>query len=225
MQPTGDEEPLTIYTIGHSNHPLEKLLALLAGHGIRSLVDVRSQPYSRYATQFNRPELEYAAERAHIRYVFMGDELGGRPVGDEFYDADEHVLYSRVARAPYFLKGIERLLDEGAVYRTAMLCSEENPVDCHRRLLIGRVLAGQGVVVRHIRGDGREQSEAELEAQGAADAPVAQQASLWGEPEPATDADAEAAWRSVRPIPRRRAGTQQGGQARADEWYGEDNDD
>jgi uncharacterized protein (DUF488 family) len=216
MQPS-DDQPLSIFTIGHSNHALEHLLRLLADHGIQSLVDVRSQPYSRYATHFNRADLEYAVKRQHIRYVFMGEELGGRPVGDEFYDAEEHVLYSRVAQASFFRTGIERLIDEGALYRTAILCSEENPTDCHRRLLIGRVLAGQEVVVRHIRGDGREQTEADLQPMAAA--PPAQQVSLWGEPESAPP-DQEATWRSVRPIPRRRA--QPGAPTQGDEWGSED---
>lgn len=218
MQPT-DDQPSTLFTIGHSNQTLEKFLALLAGHGIQSLVDVRSQPYSRYATHFNRPDLEYAVKRQHVRYTFLGDELGGRPVGDEFYDAEEHVLYSRVAQAPFFLRGIERLLEEGALYRTAILCSEENPTDCHRRLLIGRVLAERGVAVRHVRGDGQVQTEADLQPAEVAP-PAALQASLWGEPEPVSPPDAAAAWRSVRPIPRRRA--QPGPQGRGDDWGTED---
>jgi uncharacterized protein (DUF488 family) len=112
VQPSADEEaPLVIYTIGHSNQPMARLLALLAQHGIQILADVRSQPYSRYVPHFNRPELEDAVERQGVQYLFLGEELGGRPVGDEFYDAQGYVLYGKVAEAPFFRKGLERLKD------------------------------------------------------------------------------------------------------------------
>ena len=92
----------------------------------------------------------------------MGRELGGRPAGAEFYDQEGHVLYSRVAESSLFLEGLERLQEGLREFRLALLCSEENPAACHRRLLVGRVLAERGVAIDHIRGDGRLQSEAEL---------------------------------------------------------------
>lgn len=195
-------EPLpTVYTIGHSNHPLDMFLSLLERHGIRTLVDVRSQPYSRYVTHFNREELESAVERRQIKYVFGGDELGGRPIGDEFYDAQSHVRYARVAASLWFRAGIEALLDEAVLAKTAILCSEEDPTGCHRHLLIARVLAEQGVPVRHIRADGREQPEADLA--GRPERPAAEQLSLFGEPVPAhSEVDA---WRSIRPVSPRKA--------------------
>jgi uncharacterized protein (DUF488 family) len=195
------ETPPTVYTIGHSNHPLAAFLSLLERHGIRMLVDVRSQPYSRYVTHFNREELEGAVERRQIKYVYGGDELGGRPVGAEFYDAASHVRYGRVATSVWFRAGIVALLDEAALARTAILCSEEDPTGCHRHLLIARVLAEQGVPVLHIRADDREQPEAELA--GPPQRPAAEQLSLFGEAEPAqSEVDP---WRSLRPVSPRKA--------------------
>jgi hypothetical protein len=153
--PEQDQHPLTLYTIGHSNHPFERFAELLAQYEIALLVDVRSQPYSRYATHFNRPELEYLIERRGIPYLYMGGELGGRPDGDIYYDRESHVLYDKVAEASFFLKGIERLIDECSIRRVAIMCSEEDPENCHRRLLIGRVLVDRNVELLHIRGDGR----------------------------------------------------------------------
>lgn len=190
-----EQERVTVYSVGHSNHTLEAFLALLRRHAIASLVDVRSAPYSRYVTHFNRPELEDAMERSRIRYTFLGEELGGRPVGDEFYDAEEHALYGRMARAEFFLRGLDKLVDEAALYRTAMMCSEEDPTNCHRHLLIARVLEGQGVRALHIRGDDREQTEDDLK-------PAVTAPSLW-EPTPSPEEE-EAAWRSIRPVSRRR---------------------
>jgi hypothetical protein len=72
------------------------------------------------------------------------------------------VLYGRRAAAPDFVDGIDRLAELAARSRVAMLCSEENPESCHRRLLVSRALAPRGVSVEHIRGDGRVQRDDEL---------------------------------------------------------------
>ncbi len=190
----GAGETITLYTIGHSNRSLTEFLELLERHGIESLVDVRSAPYSRYVTHFNRADLEYSVESHKIRYTYLGAELGGRPPGDEFYDEHDHVLYYRVAQAPFFRGGIEKLIEEGAVYRTAFMCSEEDPTNCHRRLLIARVLIDEGVRVLHIRGDDSEQVEQGMTVT----AP-----SLWAAIDP--DASEESEWKSIRPVSRRRA--------------------
>src|SRR5205085_6180126 len=131
------------------------------------VADTRSQPYSKYSPQYDVTELKRALVENGFRYIYLGRELGGRPDGKEFYDADGHVLYARVAESPAFLEGIARLESGMRDFRVALLCSEENPAGCHRRLLIGRVLEKRGVVVDHILGDGRLQSEEELAAQEA----------------------------------------------------------
>ncbi|HEX9056240.1 MAG TPA: DUF488 domain-containing protein [Ktedonobacterales bacterium] len=205
---SGPEGPLTIYSIGHSNQSLRSFIALLQRHGIQSLLDVRSAPYSRYVPHFNRPELEDAVERQGIRYIYLGDELGGRPLGDEFYDAQDHVLYAHVANAPFFLRGLERLVDEGSEYRAAIMCSEEDPTNCHRHLLIARVLESQEVQVLHIRGDDREQTEEDLKP-----APT-----LW-DAEPSS-AEEESEWKSIRPVSRRRLPSSSS--SRSDEWGSDD---
>ncbi|HET6387245.1 MAG TPA: DUF488 domain-containing protein [Armatimonadota bacterium] len=153
------DEPVVVYTIGHSNHPLEKLLALLSQHEIGVLLDTRSSPYCRYATHFSQPSIRDAVEGAGIRYIYMGKELGGRPEGDEFYDEEGHVDYARVAESAPFKGGIDRVLRGVRKHRVALLCSEEDPLACHRRLLVTRVLSERGVEPRHIRGDGQVQSE------------------------------------------------------------------
>ena len=119
-------EPVAcLYTIGHSNHAPEVFLGLLSAHGIEALVDVRSQPYSRYAAQFDKPGLNALLAGAGITYLFMGKELGGRPDGTEFYDpADGRVLYDRVAASPLFLRGLARLETGIQKYRVAMMCDQ-----------------------------------------------------------------------------------------------------
>jgi uncharacterized protein (DUF488 family) len=154
-----------VLTIGHSNHTMEHFLGLLKSHGVEVVVDTRSQPYSKYATQFDHEALKLALQDAGIRYLYLGRELGGRPKGDELYDEEGHVLYDRVAASYLFQEGLMRLERGIREYKVALLCAEENPAACHRRLLVGRVLLDHGIQVEHIRGDGRIQTEDEVAAE------------------------------------------------------------
>jgi|SRR5579875_1152181 len=156
-----------IWTVGHSTHPLPVLAGLLRRHRIEVLADVRSQPFSRRNPQFNRDSFASYLEGAGIRHVWLGAGLGGRPPEAEFYDGQGHVLYDAVASTERFLSGLERLMDGAERYRVAVMCAEENPARCHRRLLVARALVERGVTVRHIRGDGSVIGEEDLALPGA----------------------------------------------------------
>ena len=159
---------LAVWTIGHSTHPVDALLELLRGRGIEALADVRSAPYSRHNPQFKKETLQSSVEQAGLRYVWLGAELGGRPPEPEFYDAKGHARYDRVAATERFQTGLEGLLTGAAAYRVAIMCSEEDPARCHRRLLVTRALVTRDVEVRHIRGNGTVVTEAELSSDDAA---------------------------------------------------------
>lgn len=151
-----------LYTIGHSNHDLDAFLRLLRDNAIEVLVDVRSNPVSRYARHFNRTDIQEATARAGVKYAFLGRELGGKPASAEFYDATGRILYPKLAQSPLFREGIEWLHAEVLSHRVAIMCGEEDPLGCHRRKLIAPSLAARGVAVLHLRGDGRVQTEEEL---------------------------------------------------------------
>ena len=153
-----------IFTIGHSNHSWETFLGLLQENNITIVVDVRSSPYSRYTPHFNRDPFHEALRTAGIEYLFLGQQLGGHPEGADFYDADGRVRYDRLADSAAFQAGIGCLRTVIKSGRPALLCGEEDPAQCHRRLLIARVLGQAGIEVWHLRGDGRLQSEGELAA-------------------------------------------------------------
>jgi uncharacterized protein (DUF488 family) len=156
-----------IFTIGHSNHTPEKLANLLLANGVEVILDVRSAPYSKFSPQFNRERLAKALHP--LRYAFMGDTLGGRPEGDEFYDEAGHVLYGPLSRSASFLRGLEQVERNAQKYRIALLCSEADPGSCHRFLLISRSLRSRGFdpgAIRHILGDGSTRGEAEIGFQG-----------------------------------------------------------
>jgi len=151
-----------VLTIGHSTHPQERFIALLRGAGVTAVADVRTAPYSRYSPQFNRDHLRAELDRAGIAYVFLGRELGGRPAARDFY-CDGVADYERMAQAPAFKAGLERVIEGARTYRVALMCAERDPLTCHRCLLVGRALAQRGVRVGHILDSGKVVSHGEIE--------------------------------------------------------------
>ena len=149
----------SFFTIGHSNHDFPVWLALLRQHGVEVVVDARSSPYSKYVPQFDKELMQRSLEEAGIRYLFLGAELGGRPANTAYYDAKGRVLYSRLCDDALFQAAIARLETGMERFRVALVCGEEDPAHCHRRLLIGRVLTERGHTMIHIRGDGRLESD------------------------------------------------------------------
>ena len=140
-----------LYTIGHGNRKIEDFLALIKGFNIKYLVDVRSQPYSKFNPQFNQNELKYFLEVNEVKYVFMGDCIGGRPKDISCYDNDGKVDYDIVRTKEFFLIGINRL--KTAFYKDVnivIMCSESNPCECHRSKLIGRFLKTENIHLKHI---------------------------------------------------------------------------
>jgi uncharacterized protein (DUF488 family) len=151
-----------LFTVGHSNHECEKFLDLLARHSISAVADVRSQPYSQYTPQFNRETLEAALANRHVKYVFLGRELGARREERNCYVAGQ-ARYDRIRVLPAFLDGLDRIRRGMKTQRIALLCSEKDPLTCHRTILICRQLRGE-MDIAHILEDGTLESHAAAES-------------------------------------------------------------
>ena len=161
---TGATDGATILTIGHSNLSSEEFVAVLRRHGVATVVDVRSVPFSQYTPQFNRGVLERALAGAGIGYAFAGDYLGGRPTDPTCYkdgevpegEANYLVLvdYDEVATRPWYRRGLARLIEIAVERPTAIMCSEEDPLRCHRHHLIAQTLLERGIAVAHVRKGG-----------------------------------------------------------------------
>jgi uncharacterized protein (DUF488 family) len=141
---------MALFSIGHSNASLAAFIELLRCHAVTVLVDTRSQPYSRYNPQFSREALKQALNAADIIYVFLGNELGGRPADPLYYYQNGKVDYELLATAKFYQAGIERLLALAAEEPVAFMCSEADYKKCHRYWLITRTLVERGVAVKHI---------------------------------------------------------------------------
>ena len=152
----------TIFTIGHSDHPLERFLDLLVQHRISALADVRSVPFSQRQPQYAKLALAEALACRGIAYVLVGEQLGGRP-SSRMRSEMNGSGYAAMAATEAFGEGIKRVLDGSLRHRIALMCAERDPVECHRALLVGRALHAGGAGLEHILGDGRTASHAQLE--------------------------------------------------------------
>ena len=154
-------ERTDIYTIGHSNASAEQVVALLRAQQIDALVDVRSVPASSHAPQFGRRTFARTLAEAGIRYLFMGEWLGGRPRDPACYkdgipprgkaDYLAIVDYTKVAAQSWYQRAIRDLIHIARQQRTAIMCSEEDPRRCHRLHLVAQTLTASGIAVYHIR--------------------------------------------------------------------------
>ena len=146
-------EQRTVYTIGHSNHPIEHFVELLRQHAIEAVGDVRSSPFSRHNPQFTKAALQASLRSAGIKYVFLGRELGARPGDPACYERGA-VSYDKLAATDIFREGLSRVERGTADYRLALMCAERDPLDCHRTILVSRHLVARGARVLHILADG-----------------------------------------------------------------------
>jgi len=144
-----------IKTIGHSNHPIERFLALLKAGGVKLLVDVRSMPYSRRFPQFGRERLSKSLAESGIDYLWEGEALGGKP--------GQGGGYNELAARPAFKTALDRVIERGQDTNLCLMCAEKEPLDCHRTVLVSRRLAERGVTVEHLLADGSVRAHGEVE--------------------------------------------------------------
>ena len=151
-----------LYSIGHSSQTQEEFLVLLVSYGINCIVDVRSVPASKYSPQFNQETLKWFLKSHGIQYLHFGDEFGARRT--DCLNESEQVDFEKAVETHLFQKGVERVmngLERG--FRIAFMCSEADPLECHRFSLVSRYFYDQGLDVQHILKDGTLASHATLE--------------------------------------------------------------
>lgn len=141
---------IPIYTIGYGRRTIDDFIELLKRHEIAYLVDVRTAPYSRYKPEYSKNELDFALRKHGIRYIFLGDSLGGRPDAPDCY-TDGKVDYALIKQQLFYQKGLQRLQSAfDQQQRIALMCSEGKPEMCHRSKLIGVSLTQSEIPVLHI---------------------------------------------------------------------------
>jgi uncharacterized protein (DUF488 family) len=147
------------YTLGHSDLESDHFVELLSNSRVKLVADVRSAPHSGRFPQFSQPVLQKMLEEGGISYLFLGEELGGRPDDLDAYRRDGVVDYRARRKSYAFGAGLERLIAEQKQRSVVLLCAEEDPLECHRFLMICPELVRAGVQPLHIRGDGRIETQ------------------------------------------------------------------
>lgn len=152
-----------IFTIGHSNQEMSDLLGILLRHEVRAVCDVRSRPGSFRFPQFNREPLMTQLASAKIIYQFFGDQFGGRPLDSQYYRPDGLVDYTARRKAPDFLEALDRLLGLVRSENVALLCAEEDPLHCHRFMMICPALVQRGLSPLHLRRGAATETQGDAE--------------------------------------------------------------
>lgn len=152
-----------IYTIGHSTHPIEYFIELLKLHNVNCVVDVRSLAASRFNPQYNKKALVTSLSNQGVAYLHFGEEFGARQTDPSLLDEEGRVDFEKIRNSEKFARGIERLakgLMEG--YTIGLMCSESEPLYCHRFSMISVALTDFDV--RHILKNKSMLTQSQLES-------------------------------------------------------------
>jgi len=151
-----------LFTIGYSGTPIDRFVSLLVSHKIEVLCDVRSVPYSRVRPEFSRRELKQSVNQAGIKYHFFGDALGARPKERSVYVGGQAV-HNLIAQTSFFQAGLDRLKKGASDHNLVLLCSEKDPIECHRAILVCRHLPEIKSAISHIHINGRVETQEQFE--------------------------------------------------------------
>jgi uncharacterized protein (DUF488 family) len=162
MTEAGDDHMGWLFTIGYSGIAIDRFLGLLTDRHVDVLCDVRSVPYSRFRPEFARHDLKRHLNGSGIKYAFFGNELGARPKERSVYVRGQAV-HSLIAETDLFKTGLDRLKKGVSHHNLALLCSEREPLECHRAVLVCRYLPEIRDQIAHIHADGRVETHVELE--------------------------------------------------------------
>jgi uncharacterized protein (DUF488 family) len=145
-------ETQSVFSIGHGNKTIDEFISELHSYDIKFLIDIRSKPYSKFSQHFSQQALKAVVEREGIRYVYMGQELGGLPTHDlTCFTNEGKVDYNKLKEKDSFKEGLQRLLKANSMgLKVCIMCSESDPKMCHRSKLIGVELQKKGITLQHI---------------------------------------------------------------------------
>lgn len=153
-----------IYTIGHSNYDSNYFMEMLLKFKVNTVVDVRSVPFSKYVPHFNKDNIKTLLNNYGIHHIYMGEELGIIKDDDCLLSKDGYLDFEKVKKTNLFKNGIARIIDGFSKgYTIAIMCTEKDPMNCHRSILIGRELHNEKYTIAHILTDGSMETHAQFE--------------------------------------------------------------
>ena len=152
---------MKLYTIGHSSHSQEEFLHMIQIYHINCIVDVRSLPASKHSPQFNQKTIESFLKYNQVNYLFFGREFGARRI--DAFNQKGQVDFELAVKSTLFQQGVERIYSLMEKHHIALMCSEANPLECHRFALVARYFHNQEICVQHIMKDASLLTHTQLE--------------------------------------------------------------
>jgi uncharacterized protein (DUF488 family) len=152
-----------LWTLGHSTLAQADFITLIKDAGIDAIADVRSIPFSGRQPHYSSPNLGNLLDSAGIRHVYLGDLVGGRPPNPSLFNSSGRADFQSMAKTERFLRGLDRIIDGLHRMSIGLMCGEEDPLPCHRCLLIAPALVERGIIPFHLRKGGRVETQADLE--------------------------------------------------------------
>lgn len=157
---------MDIYAIGHSNYLFEKFVKMLKKYNIDCVVDIRGTPYSKYNTQYNKEVFETNLKKQGFIYIYMGLEFGVIRKNKVSYINEGYADFEKVVKEDIFLDGINRLKKGCNMgYKIALVGAMQEPIRCHRGMLLGRELNKVGFDVKYIMHDESLKTQSYIEEQ------------------------------------------------------------
>ncbi|EGT5081794.1 TPA: DUF488 domain-containing protein [Clostridioides difficile] len=155
---------MEIFAIGHSNYPYDKLINMIKKYDINCVVDIRETPYSKYNIQYNKEAFNESLRNSGFIYIYMGKEFGAKRNNKDVYTQEGYADFEKVAKEDIFLNGIERLKKGCQMgYRIVLLGAMQEPIRCHRSILVGKVLNKEGFDVKYIMHEGNLTYQEDIE--------------------------------------------------------------
>ncbi|AXU29660.1 TPA: DUF488 family protein [Clostridioides difficile] len=155
---------MEIFAIGHSNYPYDKLIDMIKKYDINCVVDIRETPYSKYNIQYNKEAFNESLRNSGFVYIYMGKEFGAKRTNKDVYTQEGYADFEKVAKEDIFLNGIERLKKGCQMgYRIVLLGAMQEPIRCHRSILVGKVLNKEGFDVKYIMHEGNLAYQEDIE--------------------------------------------------------------
>ncbi len=155
---------MEIFAIGHSNYPYDKLIDMIKKYDINCVVDIRETPYSKYNIQYNKEAFNESLRNSGFVYIYMGKAFGAKRTNKDVYTQEGYADFEKVAKEDIFLNGIERLKKGCQMgYRIVLLGAMQEPIRCHRSILVGKVLNKEGFDVKYIMHEGNLAYQEDIE--------------------------------------------------------------
>lgn len=157
----------SIFSIGYSSfgNDAAQMIEILNEHEINVLIDVRSSPYSSYYTAFNKENLELSLKKENIYYRNYAKEFGARQEDLDLYPFG-YLDFERFSKTDEFKSGVTRVENSLAHgYNVVFMCSEKEPVSCHRAILVTRAFSNLGYQITHLLPEKKSKTQADIETE------------------------------------------------------------